>query len=123
MTPQGAERVMSEVKAPSSHCRVSLAGLAEALIGISALALVVIKSDAHGLSEAIKNTRVGYLPLAVAASFAVTWLMAYRWNLILSARDRSFKTRRLFVYYLIGIFFTNFVPRRGVARIVGRQVD
>src|SRR5438128_12307448 len=119
MTPQGAERVMSEVKAPRSHGRVNLAGLAQALIGISALALVVIKSDSHGLSEAIKNTRVGYLPLAVAASFAVTWLMAYRWNLILSARDRSFKTRRLFVDYLIGIFFTNYVA----GAVVGGDVE
>jgi uncharacterized protein (TIRG00374 family) len=122
MTPQGAERVMSEVKAPSSHGRVNLAGLAQALIGISALALVVVKSDAHGLAQAIKNTRLGYLPLAVAASFAVTWLMAYRWNLILSARGRSFKTRMLFVYYLIGIFFTNFVPGGGVSGDVARLI-
>lgn len=122
MTAQGAEQAVSEVKAPSSRGRVNLAGLAQAAIGLGALALVVMKSDARGLSDAIKNTRVVYLPLAVAASFAVTWLMAYRWNLILCARGQSFKTRRLFIYYLIGIFFTNFVPGGGVSGDVTRLI-
>ncbi|HJZ66796.1 MAG TPA: lysylphosphatidylglycerol synthase transmembrane domain-containing protein [Blastocatellia bacterium] len=122
MTTQSAEQVISEVKPPSARRRVNLAGLAQATIGIVALALVVVKSDARGLADAIKNTRVAYLPLAVAASFAVTWLMAYRWNLILSARGRSFKTRSLFVYYLIGIFFTNFVPGGGVSGDVARLI-
>ena len=94
----------------------------QALIGIGALALVVMRSDAHGLIEALRNTRVAYLPLAVAASFAVTWLMAYRWRAILAARGLHFKTRRLFAYYLIGIFFTSFVPGGGVSGDVARLI-
>jgi glycosyltransferase 2 family protein len=122
MTPQRAEQAISKVEAPSTRGRLNLAGLAQAAVGIGALVLVVMKSDARALAEAIKNTRVGYLPLAVAASFAVTWLMAYRWNLILSARGQSFKTQRLFAYYLIGIFFTNFVPGAGVSGDVARLI-
>jgi hypothetical protein len=122
MTPQSAEQAISNVEAPSTRGRLNLAGLVQAAVGIGALVLVVMKSDARALAEAIKNTRVGYLPLAVAASFAVTWLMAYRWNLILSARGQSFKTQRLFAYYLIGIFFTNFVPGAGVSGDVARLI-
>src|SRR5439155_1345287 len=81
-----------------------------------------MKSDAHGLIEALRNTRVAYLPLAVAASFAVTWLMAYRWGAILGAKGLQLKTRRLFVYYLIGIFFTSFVPGGGVSGDVARLI-
>ncbi|HTF37632.1 MAG TPA: lysylphosphatidylglycerol synthase transmembrane domain-containing protein [Blastocatellia bacterium] len=122
MTTQNAEQAISDVKLPESRRGLNLRGLAQAVIGIGALALVVMRSDAHGLIEALRNTRVAYLPLAVAASFAVTWLMAYRWGAILNARGLHFKTRRLFVYYLIGIFFTSFVPGGGVSGDVARLI-
>lgn len=97
-------------------------GLAQAAIGIVALAVVVMRSDAHGLMEAMRSTRVAYLPLAVAASFTVTWLMACRWGVILAVRGHSIKTRRLFAYYLIGIFFMNFVPGGGVSGDIARLI-
>lgn len=122
MTTQNAEQAMSDVKLAENHRGPNLRGLVQAVIGIGALALVVMKSDAHGLLEALRNTRVAYLPLAVAASFAVTWLMAYRWRAILAKRGLHFKTRRLFVYYLIGIFFTSFVPGGGVSGDVARLI-
>jgi uncharacterized protein (TIRG00374 family) len=122
MTTQNAEQAMSDFKPAENRRRLNLRGLVQATIGIVALALVVMRSDAHGLMEALRNTRVGYLPLAVAASFAVTWLMAYRWRAILAKRELHFKTRRLFVYYLIGIFFTSFVPGGGVSGDVARLI-
>jgi uncharacterized protein (TIRG00374 family) len=122
MTTQNAEQALSDVKLAENHRGLNLRGLVQATIGIVALALVVMRSDAHGLMEALRNTRVAYLPLAVAASFAVTWLMAYRWRAILAARQLRFNTRRLFVYYLIGIFFTSFVPGGGVSGDVARLI-
>ncbi|HEX8089469.1 MAG TPA: lysylphosphatidylglycerol synthase transmembrane domain-containing protein [Blastocatellia bacterium] len=107
---------------PAGRGGLSLRGLAQAAIGLVALAVVVMRSDAHGLVEAIRSTRILYLPLAVAASFAVTWLMAYRWGVILSVRGHRIKTRRLFAYYLIGIFFMNFVPGGGVSGDVARLI-
>src|SRR5512144_2599303 len=108
MTTQNAEKATT-VNGPDERRGLNLRGLAQVIIGIGALAFVVMKSDAHGLIEALRNTRLSFLPFAVAASFAVTWLMAYRWGAILAARQIQFTTRRLFVYYLIGIFFTSFV--------------
>ena len=96
MTTQNPEQVLSDVKRPKSRRGLNLRGLAQAIIGIGAIALLVMRSDAHGLMEALRNTRVAYLPLAVASSFAVTWLMAYRWRAILAARGLYFETRRLF---------------------------
>lgn len=122
MTTQNAEQAVTDVKLAEDHRGRNLRGLAQAIIGIVALALVVMRSDAHGMMEALRNTRAAYLPLAVAASFAVTWLMAYRWRAILAARQLRFNTRRLFVYYLIGIFFTSFVPGGGVSGDVARLI-
>lgn len=119
---QDAKQATADVELTSPQRRINLRGLAQAFIGIAALALVVMRSDAHGLVEALKNTRVAYLPLAVAASFVVTWLMAYRWGSILAASGLHFKTGRLFLYYLIGIFFTSFVPGGGISGDVARLI-
>jgi uncharacterized protein (TIRG00374 family) len=97
-------------------------GLLQIGIGALALALVIIRSDARGLAEALKQTRIAYLPLAVLASMLVTWLMAYRWGVILKTRGHRIKTARLFVYYLIGSFFMNFVPGGGLSGDVARLV-
>ena len=101
---------------------VSLRALAQVAIGVGALALVILKAEPSGLAEAIKATRISYLPLAVLASLVVTWLMAYRWGVILNVRCHRIKTRRLFMYYLIGIFFMNFVPGGGVTSDVARLI-
>ncbi|HKA22954.1 MAG TPA: lysylphosphatidylglycerol synthase transmembrane domain-containing protein [Blastocatellia bacterium] len=122
MTPQNAEGAVSNVELAQSRRRGNLRGLAQAFIGIVALALVIIKSDAHALLEALRNTRLALLPLAVIASFLVTWLMAYRWQAILHARELNLKTKRLFLFYLIGIFFTSFVPGGGVSGDVARLI-
>lgn len=122
MPTEKAEQVTSDVKLADNHRGLNLRGVAQVFVGVGALALVVMRSDAHGLVEALKNTRVAYLPLAVAASFAVTWLMAYRWGTILAASGLHFKTGRLFLYYLIGVFFTSFVPGGGVSGDVARLI-
>jgi len=126
MTTNNAEPITSDAvpmdNRRGTNRRINLRGLLQALIGIGALALVLVRSDAHALLAALRNTRVAYLPLAVAASFAVMWLMAYRWRAILAARGLYFKTRRLFVYYLIGGFFTSFVPGGGVSGDVARLI-
>ena len=101
---------------------LSLRALAQVVIGVGALALVIVKSEPAGLAEAIKATRISYLPLAVLASLVVTWLMAYRWGVILNVRCHRIKTHRLFAYYLIGIFFMNFVPGGGVTSDVARLI-
>lgn len=122
MTTRNAERAVTDIDRTGDRRGLNLRGLAQVIVGIGALAFVVVRSDAQGLLEALSNTRMAYLPLAAAASFAVTWLMAYRWRAILAARAVRFKTRRLFVYYLIGIFFTSFVPGGGVSGDVARLI-
>jgi uncharacterized protein (TIRG00374 family) len=97
-------------------------GIIQLIIGLSALALVIAKSDINSLRDVMRSTRVAYLPLAVAASFAVTWLMAWRWRAILAVRGHRFKTARLFAIYLVGIFFMNFIPGGGVSGDVARLI-
>jgi len=115
-------KIASDAKDGYPRGRLRLRGLLQALIGIIALALVVMKSDLRGLVEVIRSARIAYLPVAAIASFAVTWLMAYRWGVILSVRPLRLSAYRLFRYYLIGIFFTNFAPGGGVGGDVARLI-
>lgn len=117
-----SDKMTGNVKPAAPRGGLSLRGVLQALIGIIALAFVIVKSDMRALAEVIKSARIAYLPLAVLASFAVTWLMAYRWGAILNVRTQAMKTHRLFRYYLIGIFFTNFAPGGGAVGDVARLI-
>ena len=103
---------MSQTNGPPLGIKrgVNWRGVAQVIVGVGALAFVIASADARGIAEAIRNTRVAYLPIAVAASFVVIWLMAYRWKVILHTRGQSPGTGLLFGCYLIASFFTNFVP-------------
>lgn len=111
-------------------------GWLQLVFGLGALAFVFIKADPKALGDALRQTRIAPLLLAVAASLLTTWLMATRWGLILGVNDdgpdrieseskRSTSrppTSRLFRYYLIGIFFTNFIPGGGISGDVARLI-
>jgi hypothetical protein len=97
-------------------------GLIQAAVGLGALALVILKTDLHAMAEAFRATRISYLPLALAATLATNWLMAYRWGVILRVRGHEVSTARLFVYYLIGVFFSNFVPGGTITGDVARLI-
>ncbi len=112
----------NEVAVVERRRGLNLRGVLQITVGITALAIVILRSDARGLAEAIRATRVSLLPLAVLATVMVNWLMAYRWGLILRVRGHRINTNRLFVYYLIGIFFSNFVPGGSVSGDVARLV-
>ena len=101
---------------------LNLRGLLQVLVGVGALAFLIVRSDTRGLVEAIKTTRISLLPVAIVATICVNWLMAYRWGVILRTRKRNVKTHRLFLYYLIGVFFMNFVPGGSVSGDVARLV-
>jgi glycosyltransferase 2 family protein len=110
-------KVLSRPRVPSW-----LKGAGQIVIGAAALAYIISKSDSHELVAALRTTRLWYMPLAVATTLVVYWLMAYRWKLILAARGYRPRTSSLFVYYLIGSFFSNFVPGGSVSTDVVRML-
>jgi uncharacterized protein (TIRG00374 family) len=112
----------AEGRGDKSRRGLNLRALLQVIIGVGALGLVLIKSDARVLVDAFKTTRISLLPLALIAAVAVQWLMAYRWAVILRVRFPQIRTCRLFVYYLIATFFSNFVPGGAVTADVTRLV-
>jgi len=123
------ESVASDI--PSTEGGSRLAKLARAaglraslqiLIGIGALVWLIARSDGHALIEAVKSTRTAYLPLGILTALGAYWLMAFRWRLILAVRGHRIKVTSLFSYFLISIFFNNFIPGGNVSGDVARFV-
>jgi uncharacterized protein (TIRG00374 family) len=116
------ETLPEEVSGAELGLRFGARGLLQATIGVGALALILARSDTHSLVEALKSTRFSYFPLAVVATLAVYWLMAYRWRMILATRGYQVGSARLFSYHLIGVFFGNFVPGGAVSTDLARLI-
>ncbi len=102
--------------------RLGRSGVVQILIGGGALVFIIANSDARRLVEAIKSTRIAYLPLAAAATLLVYWFMAYRWRVVLKVGGYSIRTSTLFKYNLIGCFFGNFVPGGAAIGDVSRLI-
>jgi uncharacterized protein (TIRG00374 family) len=126
-----SENVIAETQAPKPvvHARAarkripnSVRALAQIVIGVGALVYIIAKSNPHQLAASVRATHFGYLPVAFVSTLAVLWLMAYRWRVILGARGHKISTTSLFVYYLIGTFFSNFVPGGSISVDVVRLV-
>ncbi|HYL99963.1 MAG TPA: lysylphosphatidylglycerol synthase transmembrane domain-containing protein [Blastocatellia bacterium] len=97
-------------------------GAAQIVVGLGALGYLLSKSNSRQLLNALHSTRLAYLPVALAATAGVYLLMAFRWKLILSARTSKLSVTELFNYYLIGQFFSNFVPGGSISVDVVRTV-
>lgn len=119
---QHSFQVEAQAVTSTARGRFGLSGFLQLAVGVGVLALAFAKADAAKLAEALRSTRISYMPMAISATVAVTWLMAYRWGVILSARRIKIPTRRLFVYYLIGAFFNNFVPGGSISGDLARFI-
>jgi len=102
--------------------RPGLRAALQILLGTGALVWVVARSDRHALMEAVRSTKAGYLPLAMVTTITVYWVMAYRWRLMLAVRGHRIKITSLFAYFLISIFFNNFIPGGNLSGDVARFV-
>jgi hypothetical protein len=74
------------------------------------IAWILYKVDRRQLYETIRSVDPWLAMLAVIAYAAVNVLCAWRWQVLLAARNIKAGFWRLFRYYLNGLFFSNFLP-------------
>lgn len=112
---------------PSSTTRRSVT-LIKWGVGVVLLAALLIwngngaKAVAH-----FSSLRAQHVFVLVALSFAMNWVSAVKWGAILRSRGTNLSISRLTSLYLVGKFFSNFLPSMiggDVARILllGRQI-
>jgi uncharacterized protein (TIRG00374 family) len=93
---------------------------------------LIVRLDVGETGMHLKNLKLAPLLIAAAADFVMIWTNSLRWQVLLRAKGIVLSTRRLIYYYLVGIFFSAFLPTSvggdfarvvGVAGATGRRAD
>ncbi|NJL95619.1 MAG: flippase-like domain-containing protein [Anaerolineae bacterium] len=80
------------------------------LMGIVGLGVLVQLVDGQEVRQAIINAAPGYLLVAWALLLASTVVKTVRWQVLLNQNGVGFTLRRLLGTYLIGTFYSQFLP-------------
>jgi uncharacterized membrane protein YbhN (UPF0104 family) len=81
--------------------------LLKVVVSSGALYIILSKTDAGQIASMIKKIGIFYFFLAAAVYLAAQMISTLRWELLLPER---FGFRKLFPLYLIGSFFSSFLP-------------
>lgn len=88
--------------------------ISRAAISIGLFSYLVYVSDPEKILNILSNIYLTdglyFLLLAFLAGILSIFLMAIRWQIILAHYDQPIKLSRLFGFYLVGLFFNNFLP-------------
>ncbi len=86
----------------------------KALISISLLFYLVYTADPKKIAEVFVNILradgIFYLILAITLAMSSVLILSIRWKVLLIVYNIRVKLKKLFSFYLIGLFFNNFLP-------------
>ncbi len=86
----------------------------KALVSLSLLAYLIYSADPHKIAEAffkiLSADGVFYLILSIALAALSMLVLTVRWKILLFVYNIKIKLTKLYSYYLIGLFFNNFLP-------------
>lgn len=80
------------------------------LISLGLLLYLIYLSDVPQIIDLIKSLNPFSILLAIGAFLFSILLLSKRWHLLLNSYGIFIKYHKLFVFYLIGLFFNNFLP-------------
>ncbi|MGD9897949.1 MAG: YbhN family protein [Calditrichaceae bacterium] len=86
----------------------------KAVISLGLFGYLVYHADPDEIIKVLSGINASegiyYLVLAVILELVSIYLMSFRWKILLKQYDIDIRTDRLFGFYLIGLFFNNFLP-------------
>jgi uncharacterized protein (TIRG00374 family) len=86
----------------------------KALISLSLLAYLIYSADPHKIAEAfikiLRTDGIFYLILSLGLAALSMLTLSVRWKILLLVYNIKVKLNKLYSYYLIGLFFNNFLP-------------
>lgn len=88
--------------------------IVKALISLSLLAYLIYSADPHKIAQAfikiLRTDGIFYLLLSVGLAALSILTLTVRWKVLLQVYNIRVKLSKLYSYYLIGLFFNNFLP-------------
>lgn len=80
------------------------------VVSLGLMALILSKIDLDKGAQLVKGSDLFYWLLAIFITILAVFVSAYKWQLILLSQGLRIPMRRLFSFYLVGLFFNNFLP-------------
>ncbi|MBU2677977.1 MAG: flippase-like domain-containing protein [Gammaproteobacteria bacterium] len=90
--------------------RARLIAVAKLLLGISLIAVLLNAVDVTALLERYRSINFGYLAAVFILPHVAMLLSTIKWQLLLNTLSIRIGLGRLFSLYMIGTFFSNFLP-------------
>ncbi len=79
-------------------------------ISIGLLVYLILLADLPQIVYLMKNLKPVAVLLAFSASIMSLFFLSIRWYLLIKSYGMKIKFQKLFIFYLIGLFFNNFLP-------------
>lgn len=89
---------------------INLMAYLKAVVGISLLFILIYQVDFRKILSLLSKINLLALLVAISLGFIALLLSALRWQIILKAQGYSLPLIYLFLLYLEGLFFNNFLP-------------
>lgn len=80
------------------------------VVSVGLLAFVLVRTDLAKLWDVASGASFAFLGLGILTVVAALAVSAYKWQRLLNVQDVRVPLPRLFVSYLVGLFFNNFLP-------------
>jgi len=80
------------------------------VVSIALLAFVLTRTNIGKLWDVVKGANILLLILGVGVVVLALAVSAYKWQRLLTVQKVHVPLSRLFVYYLVGLFFNNLLP-------------
>ncbi|MDO8473609.1 MAG: lysylphosphatidylglycerol synthase transmembrane domain-containing protein, partial [Dehalococcoidia bacterium] len=77
---------------------------------IALLALVLFRTDLGKLWNVVSGASIFFLAIGILTVVLAVVVSAYKWQRLLSVQGVVAPLPKLFVFYLVGLFFNNFLP-------------
>ncbi|MFT5082351.1 MAG: hypothetical protein ACI9Y1_000376 [Lentisphaeria bacterium] len=82
----------------------------KASISIALLTYIIYQADQESLVSYVKGVPLWFVFLAWLYYAICQWISAYRWQIFLKVKDIHVSLKKLFSFYMVGMFLNNFLP-------------
>ncbi len=98
-----------EVSTPAKS-GISLKQIVKIALGVGLIAFLLQKTGIENTFAELSRANLWYIPACIGVYLLAQFISAYRWKFLAEALDFRVSLRELYDYYLIGMFFNQFLP-------------
>ncbi|MDO8473709.1 MAG: lysylphosphatidylglycerol synthase transmembrane domain-containing protein, partial [Dehalococcoidia bacterium] len=103
------EETLSIRQSPSKK-KLGWSRIVRPVVSIALLAFVLLRTDLGELWQVVSDASIMVLPIGLVTVVQAVLVSAYKWRRLLCVQGVNVPLPKLFVFYMVGLFFNNFLP-------------